>query len=692
MATPPSNDPEKTRPSGGGSIEAASAGVASGLGDSVTTGLLQAPGAATPAAARTSRARPAAPPPPKPDEDDDEDDDDEDDDDEDDDDIHAAAFEPAAAAGAFKTVRGFIGPFLTPYRRPLALILFGVLVETAFNVAFPLSLKYLIDDVFGGEDGAAPATIGGVDTDYSALIWILSILGVLGILVSITTIWYEWLNARTSASIVADIRTRLFAHAQTLSSSFYARTKSGQVVQRFSGDMNTVEDVVCHSIDWGVLPLFELVAGIGLMFFLNWQLALLAMLVFPLTFVGPRIFAPRAVRATYELKRREGAGLSVVNEVIGAQAVVKAFSLQRIVQGWFHHRNDAIRHQLAEVRFLQALVERSITITILLLHLVVFGIGAVLTYQGTITLGTFITFESVFWELSYNVGHLTNFIPQLIQGAGAIQHINDLLEEPSRSVDKPGAGEVPRLKGEIMFEDVGFSYDGVNRTVEGMSFTVPAGSRVAIVGPSGSGKSTTLSLLLRLYDPDSGRITLDGVDIGNVTRESLRNQMAVVFQDNVLFGASVRENIRLGNPAASDGEVEAAAKAAEIHKFIRRMPDGYDTLVGERGSTLSGGQRQRLAIARAIVRNPAILLLDEATSALDHGTEGAINRTLTRVGEGRTTLTVTHRIGSIADYDKIIVMQAGHIVQQGTHEDLMSQPGVYRSLFAQQSHVTELGA
>ena len=350
-------------------------------------------------------------------------------------------------------------------------------------------------------------------------------------------------------------------------------------------------------------------------------------------------------------------------------------------------RNDDARRKIASATFLSTMVERTVTISVLLLHLVVLAIGAYLATKGQITIGTFVTFESAFWEVSYNIAHIMHFIPVSIQSAAAVRHIQELLDEPTRGADRPGAPDLPRITNDITFDRVTFQYEGSQTPVlDNLSLKLKVGKSIAIVGPSGSGKSTLLNLILRLYVPDEGRVTIDGVDIRKVTRESLRRSMAVVFQENMLFNMSIRENIRLGKEGATDEEVEQAARKAEIHRYIMSLPQKYDTPVGERGDTLSGGQRQRIAIARAIVRNPSVLLLDEATSALDQTTEAAINRTLLKVAKGRTMIFSTHRLTSVVEMDEIIVISGGKAIERGSHQQLLAANGVYRKLWDDQSH------
>ena len=466
------------------------------------------------------------------------------------------------------------------------------------------------------------------------------------------------------------MRTRLFEHIQNLPAAYFARTKRGEILSRFSVDLAAFEGSIKGFANSAALPFFELIAGIVLMLFLNWQLAVVSLLVFPITLIGPRILTPKAVQANYEQKLNESALLGMVQENIAAQM-----------------RNDEARRKIASASFLSTMVERTVTISVLLLHLVVLAIGAYLATKGQITIGTFVTFESAFWEVSYNIAHIMHFIPVSISSAAAVRHIQEMLDEPTRGADRPGAPDLPRITHDITFDRVTFAYEGSQAPVlDNLSLKLDVGKSIAIVGPSGSGKSTLLNLILRLYVPDEGRLTIDGVDIRKVTRESLRRSMAVVFQENMLFNMSIRENIRLGKEGATDEEVVEAARKAEIHRYIMSLPQKYDTPVGERGDTLSGGQRQRIAIARAIVRDPSILLLDEATSALDQTTEAAINKTLLKLARGRTMIFSTHRLTSVVEMDEIIVISGGRAIERGSHAKLLAANGVYRKLWDDQSH------
>src|SRR6187551_3077601 len=348
----------------------------------------------------------------------------------------------------------------------LAFVAFGVVVETLFNVFMPLSLKFLIDDALGEED-------------FQALYKILGVLAVAGIFTSIVAVWYERWDARLAACVISDVRNRLFEHVQDLPAAYFGRTRRGEILSRFSVDLSAFEGSVKTFANSAVLPFLELIAGIILMLFLNWQLAVVALLIFPITLIGPRILTPKAVQANYDQKLTESALLGAVQENVAAQAVVKAFSLQRRTLGWFRLRNNEARDRVSRAIFLSTMVERSVTISVLLLHLVVLAIGAYLATKGQITVGTFVTFESAFWEVSYNIAHVMHFIPVSIQTAAAVRHMNEMLDEPTRGSDKPNAPELPRVEHDITFDRVTFQYENSRAPVlDNLSLKLDVGKKI----------------------------------------------------------------------------------------------------------------------------------------------------------------------------------------------------------------------
>ncbi len=559
-------------------------------------------------------------------------------------------------------------PYFRIHRWQLALIALSVGLEVAFNAAFPLSLKALIDHALLARDGRV-------------LILILALLGGGVAVVSVVGLLRDRLYARTGANVLGSLRLRMFHQLQGLSMDFFGRSKTGEILSRFSGDLAGVENFLATALPWGVLPLLEVLASTALLFALDYRLALIAMLIYPLSLIGPRIFAPRAVSLSYQKKERESSALSAVQEAVLAQPVVKAYGLELPLLAGFCQHNTDLFHSSVRVGFLSALVERSAGITILLLNVAIIGIGAWRAFQGHLSIGAFVSFETVFLTLSYSLSYLSQYAPSLVQAASSMQHIERMLAQRPRIVDATVAAPLPRLNKEIVFHDVSFGYTGEQPNLRDLNLRIPRGSFVAFVGPSGSGKSTLLNLLLRFYDPQRGSIIIDGYDLTEVKVDSWRSQIAVVFQENFLFHTTIRENIRMGNPRATDEEVEMAARAAEIHDFIVSLPKSYDTPAGERGSRFSGGQRQRMAIARAILRDPGVLILDEATSALDAASEASINATLARIARGRTVITITHRLSSVRLADQIFVLEDGRLVESGRHRELIDLRGVYYQLW-----------
>jgi ATP-binding cassette subfamily B protein len=337
---------------------------------------------------------------------------------------------------------------------------------------------------------------------------------------------------------------------------------------------------------------------------------------------------------------------------------------------------------MVRVGLFSGMVERTAYVGIMLIQVSILAIGAYMVSRGRMTVGSLASFQAVFLSLSYSMANVTQYAPALVEAAGSIRRIEELLaQEPM--VKDTGTEPVPDFS-EIRFNDVDFGYARPHRNLNALNVSISRRQFVAVVGPSGSGKSTLLTLLLRLYDPDQGSVSIDNIDIRHFPLRSLRMLFGYVPQESFLFDISIRENIRLGKPGATDEEVEAAARSAEIHDFILQLPKGYATLVGERGGRLSGGQRQRIALARAIIRNPAVLILDEATSALDAATETAIQATLGRLRKDWTILSVTHRLATVVDADRILVLEQGHLIQDGTHRELVGRNGLYRELWERQ--------
>ncbi len=566
----------------------------------------------------------------------------------------------------------FVAPYLRPYRALLGVLIVLLIIDTLINFSFPLVYQYLVDN-------------GLVVRNWDVVLKVLTFLGCAAVAEATCGLSIDYVFSRVASDIMRDLRLKMFNHLQTLPMSYYNEARTGEILSRFSGDLVAVEHVLVALVPWLILPLLEVFYSATLMFVFNVWLGLLGMLLLPLVILVPRLFANRAFALSYAKRAQEGGLLSAVQENIGAQTIVKAFGQQQRASRTFAGLNSAWLGTAFRFNFFSTLVERTAHTGIYLMHIAVFALGAYWAYVGEITLGTLIGFEEVFLLMGYAVTHVTQFAPTMAQAAGSTHRLHEFLNEPPEAPDREGAVDLPRLKEIVAFEHVGFQYPGGIFRIDDINLKCAMNSLVSVVGPSGSGKSTILNLLLRFFEPESGVIAIDGRDIQAGTRQSLRAQIGIVFQDNFLFNTSILENIKVGAPEATFEEARAAARAAEIDDFIMGLPQGYETPAGERGAQLSGGQRQRLAIARALVRNPAILLLDEATSALDHDTETAFNVTLRKLATERLVISVTHRLASAELSDQVVVFERGRIREIGAHEDLLQRDGFYASFWRKQT-------
>ena len=544
--------------------------------------------------------------------------------------------------------------------------------EMGFNAAVPLSLRFVIDRVL-------------TPRDYSALVNIALAMTLGVLLVSAAGFWRSRQYAVFQSGILQRLRQTMFDHLQALSVASHARREPGEVLSRFSTDLGTFETAMVMAIPWGLQPLCEAIIASLLLLALDWRLALSALLLWPWTIFAPRRVAKRAAASSAESKMRESQLLGRLSENLAVQPMIKAFNLQSLMGSLFADANLSAAQSSRRSSYLTSVMERATTAGILVIQVAVFMLSARMAFQGSISVGTLVSFQGLLLILSNSLLYLMQFSPTFVQSAASVRRILQFLREPAGVTDLPDASPLPPFTTAIEMENVDFSYTGEQLNLSGINLVIPRGQTVAVVGGSGSGKSTALALLLRFYDPAGGAVKVDARPLTSVKQASLRAQIGVVFQDSLLLNISLRENIRLGKPDAGDEEIVNAAKAAEIHDAIMAMPTQYDTLAGERGGRLSGGQRQRIAIARAMLKDPAILLLDEATSALDPATETLINQTLGRLGEGRTVISVTHRLASVTGFDRIFVFASGHMVESGPHAELLAAGGVYAQLWARQS-------
>ncbi|MGH9225945.1 MAG: ABC transporter transmembrane domain-containing protein [Acidimicrobiales bacterium] len=572
-----------------------------------------------------------------------------------------------------RVLRTFSG-YLRPYRTQVVLLILGLVLDVAFNAVMAFAFKYLIDDALPRHD--------------SRLLWtIIAVMAAAVVIASVAAIGRDYLYAHLGAKVMNDLRLRMFEHLQRLSADFHGRARVGDVMARFTTDIGAVNTAVVSALPETVLSLLGIVVYTLLLFSLQPGLAVVAVMGFPALLIGPRLLAPRAEAESVRVLDVEGGVASTIQESLTTHSVIRAFGLGGEQVSSFGAKLEELYGRSLRFNVLSYLVERTPNVAFLALQVAILAVGSVRVFRGDFPVGTLVAFNAILLSLSVAITSLTRILPALLIASGGIDRIDRLLGEESPVRDDPGAEALAPLEDAMSFHDVTFSYEGAAKHLDGVSLTIRCRTKAAFVGTSGSGKSTAVSLLMRFFDPQSGTIAFDGKDIRAVTQASLRAQMGVVLQESLLFNTTIRENIRMGRLDASDEEIEAAAQAAEIEAVIKALPEGYDTLVGERGGRLSGGQRQRIAIARAIVRNPAVLVLDEATSALDPGTEGAVEATIERLAADRTVVAVTHKLASVVGYDRIFVFHQGRLVEEGTHEDLLARGGQYSQLWEKQSGV-----
>ncbi|MAC80572.1 MAG: ABC transporter [Rhodobacteraceae bacterium] len=560
-------------------------------------------------------------------------------------------------------------PFMRPYRLLILQALGALVLTAAVSLTLPLAVRRVIDNFRTGDSEL-------LDKYFLAALVIAALMAVgSGLRYALVT--------RLGERVVADIRKAVFDRVIGMSPAFFENIMTGEVLSRITTDTTLIQSVVGSSISIALRNTLMFIGGLILMTLTSAKLSGLVLLLVPLVIV-PILTLGRRLRAiSKENQDWIAASSGNASEALGAVQTVQAFTNEIASRTAFGEVTET-SYDVARRR-----IRTRAAMTVIVIFLVFTGIIGVLwigandVRSGQMSDGTLVQFLIYAVMVSGAVAALSEIWGELQRAAGATERLVELLQLQDSVQDPETPAQMPLpVRGDIAFEDVHFRYPArpERAALDGVSLNVKAGETVAFVGPSGAGKTTILQLLLRFYDPDQGRITLDGVDLATVARKDFRQAMALVPQDPVIFAASARDNIRFGRPDATDAEVEAAAKAAAAHDFIAALPQGYDSYVGERGVMLSGGQKQRIAIARAILRDAPVLLLDEATSALDAESERLVQDAVDRLSEGRTMLVIAHRLATVKKADRIVVMEDGRIVAQGTHDALVGQGGLYARL------------
>jgi subfamily B ATP-binding cassette protein MsbA len=607
----------------------------------------------------------------------------------------AATKSPAAPATAAershakprldRTMTDLVLDLLRPYHGWLAIVLAAMLVEIAMSLAAPWPLKLILDDALGkhqlpewlawahnygiGRHALGVALFAGIAT------LLIAIFG------AIATYIDNYYTTSIGQWVANDLRIRIYSHLHRLSLAYYDTAKTGTLMSTITSDVATVQGFASSSTLGILVDLVTIVFMLGLMFWLDWDFTLIAVAVTPFLLLFVLRFKKAVKEVTKTVRARQSEVVAVVQEGLGEVRAIKAFGREDLEVAHMQAASHATVEAALKARQVKSLLSPVVSIVVAACTAVVLWKGTALIIAGTMSAGELTVYLAYLAKFFKPVKDLASMTSAIAQTTVALERIQKILSADDIIYEGPDAVDPNHpARGEITFEHVAFGYVADAPVLTDVSFTIRPGQIVGVVGPTGSGKSTVVSLIPRFYDPLSGRVLIDGVDIATIKVAALRNQIGFVLQETVLFRGTIKDNIAYGNPGATDEQIVDAAKLANAHEFISRMPHGYETVVGERGDTLSGGQRQRIGIARAVIRNSPIMILDEPTAALDTESEKLVIEGLERLMKGRTVVMIAHRLSTLRDADKIIVLKDGVVAEEGTNDELIAKGGVYAEL------------